>query len=233
MAAIFFCAHISQSKAVTLTAGPKAELTKSGVTVSWTTDVASGSKVSFGTSADAQTQKVEGTVSTTHTVTLTGLQPGTTYYYTVGSARAKLGNGSFTVTGAKVAEGNKTGAGAEKKNPGKTPPPSLPSAPPTRSTWASLDSLPDHFNRHGRDFGAKNADDYAAQAWQFLQRAKRDGLPMKWDDTDSTLRVWDPSKRAFAAYTRGGKTRTYFKPGNPDYWVKQPGKPVRPSELPF
>ncbi len=57
---------------------------------------------------------------------------------------------------------------------------------------------------------------------------------MKWDDSaGGTLRVWDPANRIFAAYTRAGKTRTFFKPGNPEYWTKQPGRIVRSSELSF
>ena len=231
--ALLLCG-ICNSYAVTLTDGPKVEITSGGVSVTWTTDVAAGTRLSFGTSADALTQKAEGAVTATHTVTLSGLQPGTTYYYAVGSARAKLGTGTFTTTG-KAAPGGKTAAPAatdKKATPKPANTPTLP-APPTRSTWASLDSLPDHFNRHGKDFSAKSQDDYAAQAWQFLQRAKQEALPMKWDDTDSTLRVWDPKKRIFAAYTRAGKTRTFFKPGNPDYWVKQPGNSVKPSDLHF
>ena len=228
-------ASLGNASAVTLTAGPKAESTPAGVTLTWTTDVASGTKVTFGTTVDALTQKAEGDVSSTHTVTLPGLQPGTTYYYAVGSARSKLATGSFTTTGkattatTKPAPSTKTAPATDKK---VTPAVAV-KAPPTRSTWASLDSLPDHFNRHGRDFNAKSADDYAAQAWEFLQRAKQESLPMKWDDADSTLRVWDGKKRIFAAYTRAGKTRTFFKPGNPDYWAKQPGRSVRPSDLSF
>jgi hypothetical protein len=41
------------------------------------------------------------------------------------------------------------------------------------------------------------------------------------------LRVWDPKTRSFAAYTREGLTKTYFKPGSPDYFERQPGRPVR------
>ena len=44
------------------------------------------------------------------------------------------------------------------------------------------------------------------------------------DDSDGTIRVWDPKTRAFAAYNRDGTTRTYFKPGSPDYFERQPGR---------
>ena len=228
-----------QSGAVTLTEGPKVVVNAgTTATITWTTDVASGTRLSYDTAADALTQKADGPVTASHTVTLQGLQNAATYYFSVGSARARLATGSFSTGGVPakaatlrplppvsekpvVATGKKASAAPALK------------VPPTRSTWASPDSLPDHFERHGHDFNAASADDYAAQAWAFLQRAKQQSLPMKWDEADSTLRVWDPAKRIFAAYNRSGKTRTFFRPNNLDYWNKQPGRAVRPSELPF
>lgn len=88
-----------------------------------------------------------------------------------------------------------------------------------------METLGDHFARHGRDFNARNADDYAAQAAAFLQRAKTTGLPAK-RDADGSLRVFDPATGAFAAYNRDGTTKTYFKPGSPGYFDHQPGTPV-------
>jgi pyocin large subunit-like protein len=132
--------------------------------------------------------------------------------------------------------------GKAKPNPLKKPgipvvakpaPAPLPKSPPTGLIWGNVDSLQDHFNRHGPDFRASSPDDYAAKAWLFLQRAKRDGLPMKWDDTDQTLRVWEGATRTFAAYDRRGKARTFFKPSNPEYWNRQPGRLVKPAELSF
>ncbi len=94
-----------------------------------------------------------------------------------------------------------------------------------RETWGHIDSLPDHFARHGRDFQASDAEDYAAQAAAFLQRARTEGLPAK-RDADGSLRVYDPDTGAFGAYNRNGTTRTYFKPGSPDYFERQPGSRV-------
>jgi pyocin large subunit-like protein len=87
-------------------------------------------------------------------------------------------------------------------------------------------TLRDHFDRHGGDFRATSPEDYAAQAWRFLQDAKAAGWPAKLD-AEGTLRVWDPRTRAFAAYTRQGMTKTYFKPGSHDYFERQPGRPIR------
>jgi pyocin large subunit-like protein len=93
--------------------------------------------------------------------------------------------------------------------------------------------LQDHFDRHGRDFSSKSPDDYAAQAWLFLQRARAENLPMKLDETDGTLRVFDPATRVFAAYNGAGRTKTFFKPDNPTYWQRQPGRVVKAAELRF
>ena len=92
-------------------------------------------------------------------------------------------------------------------------------------SWGNPGSLRDHFERHGRDFAARNADDYARMAAEFLQKAKADGLPAKVDDA-GTLRVFDPRTGAFGAYSRNGTTKTFFKPGSDGYFDRQPGRTV-------
>ena len=96
-------------------------------------------------------------------------------------------------------------------------------APPTRETWGNVGSLPDHFARHGADFHAKDADEYARMAWEFGQRSKQGGLLVKVDD-DGTRRVFDPKSGAFAAYNRDGTTKTFFKPNSRDYFARLPGR---------
>lgn len=221
--------------AVELLGQPKVTPAATGATVAWKTDVACGTRLQYGLNEAQLNQKVEGPVSATHEVRLEGLTPGTTYHFSVGSARAKLGTGTFTTTAAA---------------PSATPQPSMvrrvlnvltpakneaapPAVPPTSKTWGNVATLQDHFDRHGRDFGSKSPADYAAQAWRFLQRARAENLPMKLDDTDGTLRIFDPGTGTFAAYNDGGRTKTYFKPGNPGYWQRQPGRPVKSAaELP-
>ncbi len=229
------------ASAVELLAPPTVALTESTATITWRTDVACGTRVSYGTAPDKLDLKAEGPVIDTHAVSLSGLTKGATYFYSFGSARQKLGSGSFTVGDAKAV------APAAPKSildrvravltPGPTevkPAASAPArAPPTRETWGNVSSLQDHYDRHGADFQSRSPDDYAAQAWQFLQRAKAGALPMKWDDADSTLRVFDPKTRAFAAYNRDGTAKTYFRPGNASYWQRQPGRLIQPSQLPF
>ncbi len=92
-------------------------------------------------------------------------------------------------------------------------------------SWGNPASLPDHFARHGADFGARDAEEYARMAAEFLQRAKDEGLPAKVDRR-GIVRVFDPRSGAFAAYNRDGTTKTFFKPGSRGYFERQPGKPV-------
>lgn len=92
-------------------------------------------------------------------------------------------------------------------------------------TWGNPNSLPDHFARHGADFGARNADDYARMAAEFLRRARAEGLPAKLDNR-GTLRIYDPRSGAFGAYNRDGTTKTFFKPRNASYFDRQPGRRI-------
>jgi len=94
-----------------------------------------------------------------------------------------------------------------------------------RQTWGRPETLPDHFARHGSDFHARDAEDYAAQAAAFLQRAKATGLPAK-RDRDGSLRIYDRATGTFAAYNSDGRTKTFFKPGSDSYFDRQPGESV-------
>ena len=96
-------------------------------------------------------------------------------------------------------------------------------APPARKTWGNPSSLADHFARHGGDFRAKDAEEYARMAWQFGQLAKQGHFLVKVDD-DGVQRVFDPRTGAFAAYNANGTTKTYFKPNNRAYFTRQPGR---------
>lgn len=56
-------------------------------TITWTTNEPADSRVDYGTSADALTQtSANSTLTTSHSVTLTGLAAGTTYHFRVSSA---------------------------------------------------------------------------------------------------------------------------------------------------
>lgn len=220
---------------VEITDGPRIATDETTALITWRTDTVCGASVRFGIDPQKLAQKKDAAIlksSLEHEVMVNGLSPGTTYYAQVGTAKVPLKTITFKTlesalpgTGKKISS-KETGA---EESPAKPPPQPLP--PPARETWGYLDSLPDHFNRHGQDFRARSAEDYAAQAWLFLQRAMRDGLPAKVDG-EGVIRVWEPKTRAFAAYTPQGKTKTYFKPNDPSYFERQPGKPVRLKKKP-
>jgi hypothetical protein len=91
----------------------------------------------------------------------------------------------------------------------------------TRESWGNPRTLEDHFVRHGGDFGATSADDYAAQASRFLQRGAAK-LPTKVG-SDGTIRIYDSSTNSFGSYRPDGLTKTFFKPQSANYWQTQPG----------
>lgn len=211
-------------KALEMVGAPEAQVTGSTAVIRWTTNTESGSRVRYGTKADMLTQRAESEgVGVRHEVKLEGLQPGTTYFFSVGSARKLLANGSFQTPG-KANDANLTKKNETQKPENKTV---KRTAPPTRKIWGNMSTLQDHFDRHGADFKAKNPDDYARMSWEFLQMAMDKNLPAKLDDSDGTLRVWDGETRAFAAYNKDGTTKTFFKPGSADYFQRQPGRSVK------
>lgn len=217
--------------AVELVAGPEVDVGTDRATVRWRTDTAAGGRVQWGTNPGKLGQRVQGPVGTNHAVELKGLKPGATYHFTVGTARVPLATNRFvTLGGTSSPTSPGTGPSGVVGSGGTTASPAAqPQAPPTSVTWGSLRTLQDHFDRHGADFGAKDPDDYARQAWRFLQRAKAEKFPAK-RDSEGVLRVYDPATRSFGAYNRDGTTRTFFKPSRRDYFKDQPGRPVRLEE---
>lgn len=223
------------AQAVSLVQGPVVAPTPTNAVVRWTTDVASGSRVQFGVSPTRMDRREQSDVGTEHEVRLSGLKPGTTYHYTVGTARVPLATNAFTtpVRDVEVTESPTNGVVTPPAT--AATPTTQPRPPPTRVTWGSLRTVQDHFDRHGADFAAADPDNYAAQAWLFLVRAKTEGLPAKVD-SEGVVRVFDAKTGAFAAYNPDGTTKTYFKPGRRGYFADQPGKSVdlrKFSELPL
>ena len=224
---------------VELKAGPEVEAGSRHAIIRWETDVPAGGRLEWGTRPDQLRRRQQGPTGTRHELVLKDLLPETRYHFAVGTARRVLGTHSFTTVAEAVAAapsigissqtnaqpapvgvGGVSGAGGPTASPVAQP-----QAPPARISWGSYRTLQDHFDRHGRDFGARDPEDYARSAWLFFQRAKKEGLPAK-RDLDGILRIYDPATRAFGAYNRDGTTRTYFKPGRRDYFRDQPGRPV-------
>src|SRR5262245_30294029 len=71
--------------------------TPTSITVAWTTDVATDSRVQFGSSPTNLTQSVVlSPLVTQHEVKLNNLTPNTRYYYSVGSTSTVLAGASST-----------------------------------------------------------------------------------------------------------------------------------------
>ncbi len=72
---------------------------QNGITIRWRTNLATNSKVSYGTSASVLSQSVtDNTLTTEHIVQLSGLATNTLYYYNIGSTTQTLqgdGNNYF------------------------------------------------------------------------------------------------------------------------------------------
>lgn len=217
------CAH-----AVEVLRGPEVEAQGTHAMVRWTTDVDCGATVRFGLTPDALRRSSTGKVGREHTVRLDNLEPGRSYHYSIGTARRVLKTGQFVAASTTPAPAAKPGLLERLLPKRQSPPARETAAPPAHRTWRNVATLRDHFERHGRDFGAKDAEDYAAQAWHFLRRAIAEKLPAKYDP-EGTLRIWDPKTRAFAAYGLDGRTKTYFKPESPSYFQRQPGRLVQLS----
>ena len=119
-------------------------------------------------------------------------------------------------------------SGMEKLSEGYIPSATRPSVKPP-ATWADPKTLVDHFERHGKDFGAKTPQEYVQMSSDFLRSSQNQRFPTKISPDGNTIRVYDPTTNIFGSYTAGGETRTFFKPDghkyttNLDYWNAQPG----------
>ncbi len=73
-------------------------ITSSGITISWSTNVPSNTSVAYGTTnALTSVTPVQTALSNSHGVTLTGLKPGTLYYFQAQSADVNGNTGYSTV----------------------------------------------------------------------------------------------------------------------------------------
>ena len=77
-----------------------------------------------------------------------------------------------------------------------------------------------HFKRDGRDFGARNVDDYVRQAHAFIDHPPRGTLKLTRRNGDRLF--YDPAGNTFVVADRRGSPRTMFKPRDGmAYWEKQ------------
>lgn len=64
------------------------DITDTSATITWTTDEPADSLVEYGTTTSYGSSEYDPTLTTSHSITLTGLSPGTTYHFRVSSTDA-------------------------------------------------------------------------------------------------------------------------------------------------
>jgi hypothetical protein len=95
---ISFDLELAGNTGVTVLRGPYLQMAAPGsIVVRWRTDVATDSRVRFGTTQGSLTLSADNsTLTTEHEVRLAGLVPETRYYYSVGSTSGTQGGGDAT-----------------------------------------------------------------------------------------------------------------------------------------
>jgi hypothetical protein len=112
---------VTVSNPPTISGIATSNLTPIGVTISWTTNVAANSQIKYGlTSSYGSSTTLDSTLVTSHSQTLSGLAPNTTYHYQVlstdasnnqaASADKTFATPAFTVTAVQASGITQTGA---------------------------------------------------------------------------------------------------------------------------
>jgi acid phosphatase type 7 len=99
---LFFDMELIGNDVESLMRGPYLQMGReTAITIRWRTDVASNSRITYGTTFGTYPNIVnDATLTTEHEVTLTGLNPDTKYFYTIGSTTNTLqaGNDNYFTT---------------------------------------------------------------------------------------------------------------------------------------
>jgi UDP-2,3-diacylglucosamine pyrophosphatase LpxH len=93
---LFFDMELIGVNDIAVSRGPYLQMGgQTGITIRWRTDVATNSRVTYGTTLGSYTNTVDdAAVTTEHIVNLSGLSPDTKYFYTVGSSSTVLQSGA-------------------------------------------------------------------------------------------------------------------------------------------
>lgn len=90
----------------------------------------------------------------------------------------------------------------------------------TELDWANDARKADHFDRHGADFGATNADEYTAMARNlYVNRANLETHV----DLRGIVRVYERGTNSFGVFDPRGVIKTFYKPSSPTYWDRNYG----------
>ena len=88
-------------------------------------------------------------------------------------------------------------------------------------TWGDESTLDDHYERHGNDVNATDAEDYADKANDLYNDRTIHQVKV---GKNGVIRVYDEKNNLFGSYNKNGTTRTLFSPRNGQaYFDKQPG----------
>ena len=105
--------------------------------------------------------------------------------------------------------------------------------PGRQPLWGNVDTLADHFGRHGAAFGAKNADEYSRWRATFWCDLRLIDCQQRID-TDGTIRVYDRLTNTFGSYNPDGTTKTFFKPDTGSaYWDHTTRPSRRMIDMPY
>jgi RHS repeat-associated protein len=90
--------------------------------------------------------------------------------------------------------------------------------------WGNPDTLDDHYDRHGGNFGATDPNDYANKAHDHWNRSGDPGYQVKISPYEGTIKVYEDAKNSFGVYDYDGNTITFYKPRRGyAYWLDEPG----------
>jgi len=86
--------------------------------------------------------------------------------------------------------------------------------------YSAAENAAYHFRKNGKDFGARNVDDYVGRAHAFIDRPPAGTLKLTRRNGDRLF--YHPASNTFAVATRQGAPRTMFKPEEGmAYWREQ------------
>ena len=77
--------------------------------------------------------------------------------------------------------------------------------------FSNSNSLYDHFNKHGAEFGYTNESEYLKGAQDFIGTKGNEGVLSKIRANGDTV-IYNPNTNEFAVVTKDGTIVTYFKP---------------------